>query len=359
MTRVAVIGVGSMGKNHVRVYRDMPEAELVAVVDQDRAAAEEVSRIYKIPCYADYFEMLEREKPEAVSIVVPTFAHFAVVKDLLEAGCHVLVEKPIAATLDEAHKLIELHKHMDRIFTVGHIERFNPAVTELKRQLKNQKLGTIFEIHARRLGPFPVRIQDAGVVKDLAIHDLDIMQYLTESEVLRVYAEAKRTIHDSCEDMFVGTLRFSNNVIGSLEINWITPTKIRELYVTGERGMYRVNYITQDLYFFENAEANGSDWSALSLLRGVSEGSIVQFAIKKKEPLRAELEAFLAKVQGKEAQLVSGEEAATALNLALALIESSKSGQVYEVKQYGIRSDYAVRPILHDQSGKLPAVSSS
>lgn len=333
MTRVAVVGVGAMGKNHVRVYREMPEVELVAIVDQDRDLAEQVGQIYRVPVYTDMYEMLARERPEAVSIAVPTCAHFGVANALLEAGCHVLVEKPIAETLVEANALIRTAERVGRVLVVGHIERFNPAITELKRRLDAGELGRIFQIHARRLGPFPARIRDVGVVMDLATHDLDIMQYLIGESVLRVYAETKREVHAHCEDLFVGVLRFEDTAVGLLEINWLTPTKIRKLYVTGERGMFRVNYLTQDLCFFENAEANDGNWSTLELLQGVSQGSKVQFPIQKKEPLRAELEAFVARVEGKESQGVNGYEAVKTLTLAKKLAESAWHGGAKEVIQ--------------------------
>lgn len=334
MTRVAVVGVGSMGRNHVRVYSEIPEAELVGIVDQNLAVAESLSRIYHVPLYSDFHEMVETEHPEVVSVAVPTEFHYQVVKDLLELGCNVMVEKPIAATISQAWELVDLANQKGRVLTVGHIERFNPAIIELKRRLENGELGRIFQVHARRVGPFPTRIQDVGVIKDLAIHDLDIMHYLIGASVNRVYAEARSTIHENCEDLFVGTLNFADNTIGLLEINWLTPTKIRELYVNGERGMFRVNYITQDLSFFENADYEGGDWTSLSLMRGVSEGSIIQYAIKKREPLRIELETFIAHVQGKKAHIVNGLDAIEALQIALALVESAKMFTMIKVDNH-------------------------
>lgn len=334
MTRVAVIGVGSMGRNHVRVYNEMPGVELVGIVDQNRAVAEPLCHMYRVPYFSDIQEMVETAKPEAISVAVPTEFHYTVARQLLTMRCNVLVEKPIAATLDQGRELVELAERNGCVLTVGHIERFNPAIIDLKRRLENGELGRIFQVHARRVGPFPTRIQDVGVIKDLAIHDLDIMHYLTGSLVDRVYAEAKSTLHASCEDMFIGTLHFTDNTIGLLEINWLTPTKIRELYITGDRGMYRVNYITQDLSFFENAESTNADWKALSLLRGVSEGSIIQYSIKKKEPLRSELEAFVACVQGKDVRTVRGTDALEALQVALALVESAAVFESVKVRSH-------------------------
>lgn len=332
MTRVAVIGVGSMGRNHVRVYTEMPEAELVAVVDANPEAVEQVARLYRIPGYTTFQEMFERERPEAVSVAVPTELHFPIAMEALAAGCHVLVEKPIAASIADAQQMIDTAERTGLVLMVGHIERFNPAIIELKRRLEADELGPVFQIHARRLGPYPVRIRDVGVVMDLAPHDIDIMRYLLGSEVIQIYARAKNQVNQHQDDMFIGLVEFQNSTLGLLEINWLTPTKIRELYVTGVRGMFRVNYITQDLFFYENADVNGNGWPTLSLFRGVSEGTFNRFAIRKKEPLRAELETFLACVQGKCSNPMNGHEARIALELTLAMLDSARSGQVRGVK---------------------------
>jgi UDP-N-acetylglucosamine 3-dehydrogenase len=215
---------------------------------------------------------------------------------------------------------------------VVHIERYNPAIVELKRRLERNELGQIFQVHARRLGPFPTRIQDVGVIMDLAPHDLDIMRHLTGGEVSRVHAETKRILHGTQDDMFVGIVRFEDGILGILEINWLTPTKIRELYVTGERGMFRVNYITQDLYFYENAATNDAGWSTISLIRGVSEGMVIQYPIKKKEPLRAELESFVDCVREVLPEKGNGRDALVALELVEALMLASSDGQASQVR---------------------------
>jgi predicted dehydrogenase len=341
MTRVAVIGVGSMGKNHVRVYSEMPNVELVAVVDANPELADRVGQSYHVPAYLDYFEMFDHTKPDAVSIAVPTSLHYQVAKDILELGCHVIVEKPIASTAEQAQNLVKLADQLGIILMVGHIERYNPAIIELKRRLGQNELGRIFQIHARRLGPFPTRIQDVGVIMDLAPHDLDIMRYLSGQEVSRVHAETERILHETQDDMFAGLVRFENGILGVLEINWLTPTKIRELYVTGERGMFRVNYITQDLCFYENAETNGDRWSTISLLRGVSEGMIIRYPIKKKEPLRAELEAFISSVQGNSLFKGNGYDAQVALELVSALIQASMDGTANQVN-YLLKQEMSV-----------------
>jgi UDP-N-acetylglucosamine 3-dehydrogenase len=333
VTRVAVIGAGVMGRNHVRVLRELGDVELVGVADANLDAACQVAEKHGTRGYGSHQEMLERERPEAVTVAVPTNNHHAVVMDVLAAGCHVLVEKPIAATLAEADELVAAAASAGRVLAVGHIERFNPAIIELKRRLDEGQLGRVFQIHARRLGPFPQRIRDVGVVVDLATHDLDVMRYLTGSEIVRVYAETRREVHTTKEDLVSGLVRFADGCVGVLQINWLTPTKIRELAVTGERGMFRADYLTQDLYFHENAALSAEGWTPLTILRGVSEGGTVQYAIQKREPLRAELEAFLRAVKGEPAGVVSGQDGREALRMALAMIESADNGQVVMVER--------------------------
>lgn len=328
MTRAAVIGVGAMGRHHARVYQEMPDVELVAVADVDPALAQEAARLRGAHAYTDHCAMLEKVQPDLVTVAVPTHIHFQVVLDALEAGCHVLVEKPIASILEEGRRMIERAAELDRVLAVGHIERYNPAVIELKRRLDNGELGQIFQIHARRLGPFPQRVHDVGVVVDLAPHDVDIMRYLTGDKVQRMYAETQQKIHATHEDWFSGLLCFENGVVGVLNTSWLTPTKVREITVTGQRGMFLANLLTQDLYFYENEEADGSDWNHLSLLRGVGEGQMVRLRLYKREPLRVELESFVAASQGEAAEVVQGEDGLIALELAQALVRSGQEHQV-------------------------------
>jgi predicted dehydrogenase len=332
-TRVAVIGVGSMGKNHARVYDELPEAELVAISDANPSVAKIVGDQYNVPAYMDYHELLEREKPEAVTIAVPTALHEEVGLAALEAGAHVLIEKPIAATIEQGKALIAKANAVGRVLMVGHIVRFNPAIQVLKQRLQTGELGRIFQVFCRRAGPFPARIRDVGVVVDLAPHDVDIMRFLTGLEPDRVYAELARRIHTDHEDLMFGLLHFPEGITGALEINWLTPTKLREILVLGERGMFRVDDLTQDLYFYENAHANGTNWETLAHLKGVSEGSMIRFALQRYEPLKAELQAFLKAVRGETEVPVSGEDGLAALRLALMLVESGIQHRVIEVNK--------------------------
>lgn len=331
MTRVAVIGAGSMGKNHARVYYELKEAELVAVSDSNQDTGNFVADQFNVKCYTDYQKMLETEKPEAVSIAVPTANHLEVTLAAMKAGAHVLVEKPIAATLEEGRTIIKAAKEYNRKLMVGHIVRFNPAIQALKKKLDDGELGRVFQIFCRRSGPFPSRIRDVGVVVDLAPHDVDIMRFLTGMDPIRLYAEIEQRIHTDHEDMLFGLLRFPEGVTGALETNWLTPTKVREILVLGEKGLFRVDDLVQDLYFYENAQTNGELWMGLRSLKGVSEGSMTRFALQRYEPLKAELQAFLKAVRGEAPVPISGEDGLAALHLALSLVESGQKHQIIEV----------------------------
>jgi predicted dehydrogenase len=321
--KVAVIGVGAMGRNHARVYSELPGVTLVGVADVDAKNVEAVARRTNTKAYTDYRLMLDEQQPDAVTIAVPTAEHIHVAQEVISRKIHLLVEKPIARTVAEGQQIIDAARQAGVQLMIGHIERFNPAVIALKAHLAAGKLGRIFQIDARRQGPFPVRINDVGVVIDLAVHDLDIMRYLSDAEVVRVYAETEHRVHSAHEDMLSGLIRLDNGAVGSLTINWLTPTKIRELYVTGERGLFRVDYLTQDLYFFENSTVvNDDQWETLKVLRGVSEGQMIRFVLNKKEPLRAEQEAFLAAVRGETPIPVSGEDGLMALRLAQTIVTS-------------------------------------
>jgi UDP-N-acetylglucosamine 3-dehydrogenase len=320
--KVAVIGVGQMGRNHARVYADMPGVELAAVADADSNAAEAIGRRTGVPAYTDYRQMLDAEKPQAVTIAVPTMEHKEVALEAIGRGIHLLIEKPIAYQVEEGEQIIAAARRAGVCLMIGHIERFNPAIIALKNHLANGELGRVFQIDTHRQGPFPARVKDVGVVVDLAVHDLDVMRYISGQEIIRVFAETERRIHSTNEDLVAGLVRMTDGIVGTLTINWLTPTKIREATVTGEKGMFRVDYLTQDLYFYENAVADKPDWDTLRFLRGVSEGRMIRYVVAKKEPLSAELEAFVAATQGKAPTPVAGEDGLLALELAHALITS-------------------------------------
>jgi predicted dehydrogenase len=330
--KVAVIGVGTMGRHHARVYSELPEADFVAISDSDSIRAESTANKFGIRAYTDHREMLEKEKPDAVSVVVPTAMHEKVGIDALDAGANILIEKPIAANIAEGTRLIEKARAMKKQLMIGHVVRFDPALQALKQKLDAGELGRIYQIFCRRAGPFPARIQDVGVVIDLAPHDVDIMRFLAGMDPTRVYSETERRIHTDHEDLLWATLRFPDGVIGGLEINWLTPTKIREVLVLGERGMFRADALTQDLYFYENSLVKDVQWATLQAIKGVSEGSMTRYAIPRFEPLKAELQSFLKALGDGKPVPISGEDGLAALKISLALVESGRAHKVVDLQ---------------------------
>lgn len=325
--KVAVIGAGSMGMNHLRVLNDLAgeRIRVVGVAEMHEPTLQYAVRRFHLAGYADYRQMVEETKPDLVSVVVPTHLHFEVASYLLNQGVNVLLEKPITSTIEQAVKLVELARQNSAKLAVGHIERFNPAIVQVKKRLVAGDLGKIFHLHARRLGPFPPRIRDVGVTLDLATHDIDVMRYLTDAEVKHVYAETQRHIHSTHEDLVLGILRFSNEAIGMLDVNWLTPTKIRELTVTGEKGMYLVNYLTQDVFFYEN-DYMPTNWDALRSLSGVSEGTMTRLKVQKVEPLRLEYEDVIAAIENDTAPTVTGDDGIAVLKVVLQLSEMTHQG---------------------------------
>jgi UDP-N-acetylglucosamine 3-dehydrogenase len=309
-----------MGFNHLRVLNEFDDeaVALVGVADMREEAVALAVRRFHVAGFTDYRTMLWETQPDLVAVVVPTHLHYEVARCALECGTHVLIEKPITSTIEEGLALIRLAAQRGRHIAVGHVERFNPAVIALKRLIAAGGLGRIFCLHARRLGPFPPRIRDVGVVLDLATHDLDAMRYLVGCDVVRVHAEVQRHLHDEHEDLLFGMLRFANDVVGMLDVNWLTPTKIRELSVTGERGMFLINYLSQDLYFYEN-DYTPTNWEALRSLAGVSEGTVTRLKVHKQEPLRAEYEDVISALRRDEPPTVTAVDGLAVLRLAYQL----------------------------------------
>lgn len=327
LLRAAVIGAGNMGRNHARSYAEIDDVELVAVSDPVPEMLSRIAARHRVRTYSDYRVMLERESLDLVSVVVPTEHHFTVARETLQARIPTLIEKPIAATVEQGAALIALADELGVPLTVGHIERFNPAIIALKHQLNLGALGKVYQVHVRRIGPFPEQIKDVGVVIDLATHDLDIMHYLTDANVIRLHAEIGQRLHTAHEDLLSAVLRFDNDVIGVLDVNWLTPTKVRELSVMGARGMYVANYLTQDLTFYENDAAPQQDNCHDPAVLGVREGRAIHFKINKREPLREELEAFLAAVRSASAPAVHAQDALLALAVACRIIQAAGSGE--------------------------------
>jgi UDP-N-acetylglucosamine 3-dehydrogenase len=327
--RAGVIGLGTMGRHHVRVLQEMDRADLVGVADPEPRALSLALRGRDVRGYQNYLEFLEVEKPDLVVVAVPTSLHLEVATAAMRRGAHVLIEKPIAATTDEAQALIQEARAAGRWMAVGHLERFNPAVVALKERLARGDLGRVFRLHARRMGPFPARIRDVGVVIDLATHDIDISRYLLGTEPTRIFAETARRIHTEHEDMLSALLRFENNTVVQLDVNWLTPTKIREVSLTGECGMFFVNYLTQELSLYEN---NDTQNGVLQPLVSVTEGKMIRFKVEPREPLRAELEDVVASVEEDRPPLVGPDDAYRALEIAQAIVAAGRTGQIVQMR---------------------------
>jgi len=315
MVNVAVIGVGNMGKHHARVYSELPEANLVAVCDNDEQRAKEIAERFGCRYYTDYLEMLEKERKniEAVSIAVPTKFHKTVALQCMERGLHILVEKPIADNIENAQAIIESADDNSVKLAVGHVERFNPAVQKLKEMTDRGELGEITTIIARRIGVFPPQIKDANVIIDLAIHDIDIFNYLLGRAPVKVSVGSGKALINHRED-FADILLDYGGVNAFVQANWITPVKIRSLAVTGTKGYAELNYITQELVVHKSRFMDIDDFSDVVQF-GTPEKIIVK--VGEEEPLKLELSNFLSAVENDKQPTVTGQDALMALRVAL------------------------------------------
>ena len=302
---VGVIGVGAMGENHVRVYHKMEEANLMGVSDVSERALKKIEKKYGAKGYTDYCELLANPEIEVVSVCVPTTFHHDVVMEAIKHKKHVLVEKPIAFTLTEAEEMIAAAKEAGVILATGHVERFNPAVQKAKELIDDGVIGDIVSAFAKRVGPLPPRIKDVGVSIDLAIHDLDIMNYLFEEEITQVYGTMNSSFDDSeFEDHAEIMVSFDNESTGIIEVNWLTPYKRRELELTGTAGIISVDYIQQSIEVF---------------------GKFAQdIEIVHEEPLKGELKSFLNSVVEEKEPVITGEDGLKALKMVIAANKSSK-----------------------------------
>ena len=331
MLKVGVIGVGRMGINHARIYNEFREVSLVAVADTNKENLSKAKEKYNCNIYEDYKEMLDREELDAVSIAVPTKEHYKVALDCIDKNINLLIEKPIASNVKEGREIIEKAKEKKVKLMIGHVERFNPAVIELKRRVDNGELGKIYRIMAQRESPFPLRISDVGVVIDLAVHDIDIMGFISNSNLKRVYAETGKRLHSSNEDLLLALFRFDDDVIGVISTNWLTPDLIRNLVVTGEKGMFKVDYLNQELYFYHNA-ALPKEIDYKKIVSGVEAGDVLKIKINKDEPLKLELKSFVDSILEDKEIITKGEDGLKALEIAQKIIESADKNEVVELK---------------------------
>lgn len=294
--RAGLVGLGVMGSNHARVLANLDGVELVAVFDPAENVPE---RVHDRPVIRDLDQFLELGLDYAV-VAAPTIYHLDLGTRLANAGVHALIEKPVAATSAEAAILRDLFRVKGLIGGVGHIERYNPALQAARQRIADGLLGDIYQIATRRQGPFPGRIADVGVIKDLATHDIDLTAWVAQQEYVSINA---RTAHRSGrphEDMVVATGTLSGGIITSHTVNWLTPFKERTTTITGENGVLVADTLTADLTYYENGRIQVA-WDP-GEFRGVSEGDMTRFALDRKEPLFAEHEAFRDAVRTGEPQ---------------------------------------------------------
>ncbi len=326
--KAAVIGVGAMGRHHVRNYFEMPFVDLVAIADLNKEVGARLAKKYSARFYESFEQFLEKEKPDLVSICVPTAWHRDVALKVMQEGSHLLIEKPIAADLSQAKEMVEAAKKHGLKLTVGHIERFNPAILKLKELIKKGKLGTIVSVMARRASPIPARIKDANVILDIGVHDIDLINFILEKTPVTVHAYGGRALLQKQEDYADILLEYAAGkeglkVTGHIQTNWLTPVKIRKLNLTGTGGYAVLNLITQEIYLFNTKYTQEfDDYSDYVGKFREAKGKLL--SVKKFEPLRAELEDFVDSIRKNRLPLVSSEDGYEALKVALTATERIK-----------------------------------
>ncbi len=293
--RVAVIGVGNMGQHHARIYSSLPGVKLIGVCDTDGKRAESIALKYNCLFETDYQNFLRKEKIDAVSIVVPTSLHCQIACKVLDMGIHVLLEKPIASSVVEAKKIIDLAEKNKKILMVGHIERFNPAVVKLKQLITEGKIGKVINLLAVRVGILFPGIKNSDVLIDLGIHDIDIFNYLLGEYPSKKKIVKHRLVKGNLADSVVVLLEYSKATC-VIQTNWITPIKIRKLYVTGTNGYVELDYIKQKIIFYEKKKSKIIDDNFSNFL-SLSKLPSREVYISKKEPLREELLYFLKAIE--------------------------------------------------------------
>ena len=323
VVKVAVIGLGNMGKHHARNYFEIPNVKLVSVCDLNNTLATTTAKKFNCKPYNNYLEMLQQEDIHAVSIAVPTKFHAQVAIDCMKQGIDVLVEKPIAPTVQEAEQMINVAKEQGAILQVGHIERFNPAVQKLKGLINLGKLGEVTSIIARRVGAVPIQIRDMNVIIDLAVHDIDIMNYLYDATPTAIGGNMGKALIEKREDYADLFLRYGNKS-AYIQVNWITPIKIRSLTVTGSKGYAELNYISQELTIYESHfTSEGKDEFGDHIVKfGLADKTLV--GIEKEEPLKLELEHFIECVKTRKQPLASGKVGLDSLKICLAFLQKNK-----------------------------------
>jgi hypothetical protein len=324
--RAGLVGLGMMGRHHARVLGSLDGVELVAVCDP-MGDAHNVSG--GRPVFTEVKDLIAAGIDYAM-VAAPTAFHEELALELAEAGIHALIEKPLAVDTPAAKRIQEAFAAKGLVGAVGHIERYNPALQQLRARLDNGELGAVYQIATRRQGPFPARIADVGVIKDLATHDIDSTAWVARSKFVSVSAQTAHKSGRPHEDMVAAIGKLENGIITNHLVNWLTPFKERLTIVTGERGTLVADTLTADLTFYANASVD-TQWDSVAAFRGVSEGDVIRYAFSKPEPLRTEHEAFRDAVLGLPGALeriVTMEQGLATVAVASAMIESSKSASV-------------------------------
>jgi UDP-N-acetylglucosamine 3-dehydrogenase len=324
--RAGLVGLGQMGRHHARVLGSLPGVELVAVAEPEPPTDRALAHLPVVPTLDD---LLERRVDLAV-VSVPTALHEEVALRLADAGVHVLIEKPVAPDVQAARRISAAFSAAGLVACVGHIERYNPALQEMRRRLANGELGEIYQIATRRQGPFPARIADVGVVLDLATHDVDLTAWVARR---RYQSLAARTAHRSgreFEDLVAAVGTLEGDIVVNHLVNWLSPLKERVTVVTGERGTLVADTIAADLTFFSNGLAPVS-WDTLASFRGVVQGDVIRYAIPKREPLLVELEAFRDAVRGQEQRIVSVADATSTVEVAETLLRAASTNETQKL----------------------------
>ena len=320
MINVAVIGIGNMGKHHVRNYSSLGNVNLVAVCDLDEERGKEIALKFSCKYYQNYDEMFDKEDIDAVTIAVPTKFHKEVTLNVLSKGKHVLLEKPISDNVKDAEEIIEKAKEKNLKFMIGHIERFNPAVVKLKEIINQGKLGKVISIIARRVGPFPPQMKGSSIIIDSAVHDIDVMNYLLDKKPTSILSHGNCTSDNlNNEDCAEILLRYPD-VSGFIQVNWVTPIKIRNLSVTGTLGYAELDYVDQKLIMYKSF----INKELVNFLDVVNLAKLIksEIEIKKEEPLSVELKSFIGCIENDIDPLVSVKDGLDALEIAINSLEN-------------------------------------
>ncbi|MBI2776438.1 MAG: Gfo/Idh/MocA family oxidoreductase [Chloroflexi bacterium] len=333
--RIGLAGLGSMGRNHLRVIATRPNVRLAAIADPVPDALAAATAQSGATGFSEPLAMIAEAELDALVIAAPTTVHLPLALGAIARGIAVLVEKPLATTVDEAMEIVAASRSTGVPVQVGHVERFNPAVRELGRLLGEGWLSTVYAITSRRAGPFPARIRDVGVTIDLATHDVDICSWIAGERPVRVHAETAQRIHASHEDLLFGLLHFPSGVVAQLDVDWLTPAKRRQLVVVGEEGMFELDYLTQRLTF-----TRATDTTNPRLIGGYAptfEGEVVELPVPTGEPLALEHDAFLRVVREGSRPEVDAEDGLWAVGVATALLDAARGERVVKLADFVTR----------------------